>query len=295
MAQTYEVKRGDTLSAIARRLGVPISQITGYRSGDPNLIYPGEKLTIGEPTPELGGLGGTLKEGGGVAGAETKELPTFQADKISTFQNLLKRISERYARESTATGLPSAMGTLGVSPEQISGRSLAGIVDFVKGQVTPGISDIYKSTIDLLESSRTSAERQLNILISQNALTQLSDSQLAKLSNMSGMDFEYLMGIKKAQEAKAKEPKSFAYVEEGGRKIRLGFDEMGSIVSKTDIGAVSAKTFSWANMTPSTKQDIVAWLTKQEGYDLSWLKKLDEDPNFATFIVSKYYQQLSEW
>ena len=156
MAQTYEVKQGDTLTAIARRLGVPINQITGYRSGDPNLIYPGEKLTIGEPTPELGGLGGTLKEGGGVAEAETKELPSFQADKISTFQNLLKRISERYARESTATGLPSAMGTLGVSPEQISGRSLAGIVDFVKGQVTPGISDIYKSTIDLLESSRTS-------------------------------------------------------------------------------------------------------------------------------------------
>ena len=295
MATQHIVKEGENLSMIARRFGVSISQITGYRSGDPDKIYPGEKLTIGETPSKLGGLGGTLETGGGVDVTGKRELPSFQAGNLSIFKSLLKQVSERYARSAGLAGMESTMGRLGVEPEQISGKGLKGIVDFVKGQVTPGISDIYKSTIDLLESSRTSAERQLNILISQNALTQLSDSQLAKLSNMSGMDYEYLMGIKKAQEAKAKEPKSFAYVEEGGRKIRLGFDEMGSIVSRTDIGAVSAKTFSWANMTPSAKQDIVAWLTTQEGYDLSWLKKLDEDPNFATFIVSKYYQQLSEW
>jgi|GEM_PF-4101970 len=42
----YTVKKGDTLSAIAKRFGVKISDITGYRSGNPNLIYPGETLTI---------------------------------------------------------------------------------------------------------------------------------------------------------------------------------------------------------------------------------------------------------
>ena len=46
-AQTYTVKAGDTLSAIAARYGVNINQITGYKSGNPNLIYPGEVLTIG--------------------------------------------------------------------------------------------------------------------------------------------------------------------------------------------------------------------------------------------------------
>jgi LysM repeat protein len=50
--QTYNVQAGDTLSAIAGRYGVSIEQITGYRSGNPNLIYPGETLTI------QGGLGG---------------------------------------------------------------------------------------------------------------------------------------------------------------------------------------------------------------------------------------------
>ena len=41
----YTVRSGDTLSSIARRLGVSTSSIHGYRSGNPNLIYPGEVLT----------------------------------------------------------------------------------------------------------------------------------------------------------------------------------------------------------------------------------------------------------
>lgn len=45
MAQ-YVVKSGDTLSGIGSKYGVPYQQITGYRSGNPNLIYPGEVLTI---------------------------------------------------------------------------------------------------------------------------------------------------------------------------------------------------------------------------------------------------------
>lgn len=40
----YTVRPGDTLGAIARRLGVSTGSIHGYRSGNPNLIYPGEVL-----------------------------------------------------------------------------------------------------------------------------------------------------------------------------------------------------------------------------------------------------------
>lgn len=41
---TYVVRSGDTLSAIAARLGVSVHRIKGYRSGNMNLIYPGEIL-----------------------------------------------------------------------------------------------------------------------------------------------------------------------------------------------------------------------------------------------------------
>lgn len=44
--RTYTVRAGDTLSGIAARYGVAVSDIGGYRSGDPNLIYPGEVVRI---------------------------------------------------------------------------------------------------------------------------------------------------------------------------------------------------------------------------------------------------------
>lgn len=43
-SRTYVVQSGDTLSDIAAQLGINIYNITGYRSGNMNLIYPGETL-----------------------------------------------------------------------------------------------------------------------------------------------------------------------------------------------------------------------------------------------------------
>lgn len=40
------VVRGDTLTRIAARHHVRVGQLHGYRSGNPNLIFPGERLTI---------------------------------------------------------------------------------------------------------------------------------------------------------------------------------------------------------------------------------------------------------
>lgn len=50
MATTYTVKKGDTLSEIARQLGVKTGELTGFRSGDPNLIYPGEQIKVKAPS-----------------------------------------------------------------------------------------------------------------------------------------------------------------------------------------------------------------------------------------------------
>jgi hypothetical protein len=47
MAQTYVVKAGDTLSKIAQQLGVSMSDISGYSSGNPNQIRVGESLQVG--------------------------------------------------------------------------------------------------------------------------------------------------------------------------------------------------------------------------------------------------------
>ena len=42
--RTVTVRPGDSLTGIAARLGIPWTRLTGYRSGNPSLIYPGERL-----------------------------------------------------------------------------------------------------------------------------------------------------------------------------------------------------------------------------------------------------------
>lgn len=43
---SYTVKAGDTLGAIAKKLGTSVSNLTGYKSGDANKIFPGETISV---------------------------------------------------------------------------------------------------------------------------------------------------------------------------------------------------------------------------------------------------------
>lgn len=79
--RTYTVRPGDTLSGIAAKLGVAQSQITGFHSGNPNLIYPGEVLAIGgaaAPTQSAGATY-TVQSGDTLSGIAAKFGTTYQA------------------------------------------------------------------------------------------------------------------------------------------------------------------------------------------------------------------------
>lgn len=82
----YTVKSGDRLSEIARQLGVQTSDISGYKSGDPNLIYPGEKLSVNKGTP---------------SGYYTDILGTGLLNTSKTVQNI------RNANQSVAQNVPA--------------------------------------------------------------------------------------------------------------------------------------------------------------------------------------------
>lgn len=114
--KTYTVKKGETLSGIGKKMGVDWKKITGYKSGDPNLIYPGEKLNIpGEepvtPTATPGsllGLGDEVKNRALGAGTPGEETETPQ-DKL---------ISDLTSRLTAYTSAPSLMEEKGRLEEE---------------------------------------------------------------------------------------------------------------------------------------------------------------------------------
>ena len=79
--RTYTVQAGDTLSGIAAKLGVSTGAISGYRSGNPNLIYPGEVLKIngGNTAPKPSGRTYTVVAGDTLGAIAARYGTTYQA------------------------------------------------------------------------------------------------------------------------------------------------------------------------------------------------------------------------
>lgn len=79
--RTYTVQAGDTLSGIAAKFGVSTSAISGYRSGNPNLIYPGEVLKIngGNAARKHAGRTYTVRAGDNLSAIAARYGTTYQA------------------------------------------------------------------------------------------------------------------------------------------------------------------------------------------------------------------------
>lgn len=79
--RTYTVQAGDTLSGIAAKFGVSTSAISGYRSGNPDLIYPGEVLTIngGNAAPKPAARTYTVRAGDNLSAIAARYGTTYQA------------------------------------------------------------------------------------------------------------------------------------------------------------------------------------------------------------------------
>ena len=75
----YTVRAGDTVSGIAAKYGVPTSAISGFRSGNPNLIYPGEVLTIGGKPAAPAKRTYTVRSGDTLSGIAARYGTSWQA------------------------------------------------------------------------------------------------------------------------------------------------------------------------------------------------------------------------
>ena len=104
MAQQYTVKPGDTLSKIAQQFNVGVDKISGYKSGNPNLIYPNEVLNIGDvgktinasdikPTTSIALPSNSSQASSGVSSLFSGSSVTSEVDKYR--KQLEKTISNR--------------------------------------------------------------------------------------------------------------------------------------------------------------------------------------------------------
>ena len=96
---SYTVKPGDTLAAIAKKYGVKHTDIAGYKSGDPNLIYPGEVLTIPKGAGAVDGA-----PAGGLVEGSVRTNPTTGKREIYTPEGTWREISpaeEEYQKAPT--------------------------------------------------------------------------------------------------------------------------------------------------------------------------------------------------
>ena len=286
------IKQGDTLSKLAVANGTTVAELMKANPNitNPNLIYAGKTLNI--PTTGVG-LDKTLPAGDSTGGVDAgnaidKTLPSTAPDNLTIFGNLLKTVSQRAASEANANG----MSVTGINPSAISGGTLSGIVDFIKNQKGSGIQDIYKSTADFLTTQQDQAQAQLKLLVDSGGIANLTDSALAKLASASGMSFDLLVGVRDAKKVDNTKPVSFSEVTRSGKKVRLGFDKDGNIVSTTDLGADagSGASTGFAGLAASDKSKVVGWAANQQGFAQSDIQKMNEDPSFADYILSKYYQ-----
>lgn len=140
---SYIVQQGDTLSTIANKMGVPVSSITGYKSGNPNLIYPGEQLSIGqqELPPKDVIVDKGMEEG--VTEEQPVEEQQDYSNDIKTF------LSQTYGIDT------SNLGATFSDPV----ASIKKIVEEV--MASTGMPEI-KTQLDAIAKSKTELENQMN-------------------------------------------------------------------------------------------------------------------------------------
>lgn len=134
--QTYTVKKGDTLSKIAGDYGVGMDKITGYKSGNPDLIYEGETINIGDKAPQATGTptySETVKNA--LTSDETKEkspydvygvdslrknLDTIKASKDTAFKDLEGAQTKTWNDEYNTSGLSEKKNKISTLDQEIA-------------------------------------------------------------------------------------------------------------------------------------------------------------------------------
>lgn len=176
--QTYTVVAGDTVSQIAAQYGVPISSVSGFRSGNPNLIYPGEKLTI---TPQ------------GASGVVTLRKPPTQAP------NAASGTTAPPGTQTFSDSVNALMKQWGITPPDPTKSPITSFTDmYSKIYSDLGLSTVKQQITDVTKQYNDLQNKQIDEIagindnpwlaegIRQRKIQNIQDKYIQKLNALNG-------------------------------------------------------------------------------------------------------------
>jgi LysM repeat protein len=200
-AGTYTVQPGDTLSGIAQAQGVNVAGISGYKSGDPNKIFPGEQLSLGDKyaqakqrldqsgvNPMTTGQGSAAVQTAlqGIGGqAEPPSILGGIQETDNIFDSLFTQYDEFFAPLTQKTSLveeyqnlSKSLGLEAINAELIdTKRIIDGTEDDIRSEITTAGGTASESQVLAMANARNkSLIKNYNYLLDTKnaAMTQLS-------------------------------------------------------------------------------------------------------------------------
>lgn len=218
---TYKVQKGDTLSGIAAKLGVKASDISGYKSGNPDLIYAGETLSVGsKPQTDAGTYASAVKDGlsgdsYGSSSTDTSKSPTsiYDSSKLASDRdtykssldtaktNLEKAQKDAWDTEYNASGLADTKAKMAQLDSDIAAERQKRDDAIAKVRSNPGLSaaqmtgDI-KKLADYQNNIINNKINERNGLASEyNAGLDTIDRKVASQTAAAQTEYNYYAGL----------------------------------------------------------------------------------------------------
>jgi len=227
MATTYKVKKGDTLSDIAKAYGTSVDSISGYSSGNKDLVKEGENLSIGTPEKkgaetsyvdevksQLGEMSGETPDTTSMYDTTSLDtnLKDYNAKRDESFKALKDISTNTFNTEYEKRGLAEKKTQMSDIDNEIANKKQerdSYISTFIKSN--PGLSAAQMSgqsrnMVDLANSEIN------NLIAERNGLAGEYNTNLGEIDkiveNVVGdktLDYNYYTGLTKETEGKKSE------------------------------------------------------------------------------------------
>lgn len=192
----------------------------------------------------------------GVTQTVAPQLPAETVDDLTAMRILMRNISQGAYATGIGKGLTTVTGELeeqGLGTAGMSGDITSRIISFVEGQVRRPVEQQFQTMADVMSGieRRQVADRQssltnLNLLIENDALGFMKDSELKDWAAATGVSVETLKALKQTTTANTAAIDAYAKAVETGQMTMANVpaDAKDKVIQKVDFTKVPPETFA---------------------------------------------------